>query len=441
MANNRKTGALFLLAFLALLLSPPFVFSQEFSSTDFKVLDPVIFPGGFSTSTDFQLTGVITQLATGTSTDSSFRVNAGFLFFPFVNTPVVSATAGDAQVSLSWTVSVGALGWTVSNYNVGRSTTSGGPYTYSSVGSTTSATVSSLTNGTTYFFVVRPEDAFGNSIATSTQVSATPAAAAAPPPAAGGGGGGGAFPSTATVVFAGRAYPGSAVTILRDAQVAATTQAGADANFGATLSGLSGGNYIFSVYAEDNRGRRSALQSFPVSVPTGATVNVSGIFIAPTIATDKSEVRRGDTIAILGQSVPLADIIVMVSSEEEFFSRTISDKDGIYLYNFDTTVLDFGDHTAKSKASLGNTLVSAFSNSVNFKVGTKNVTAAPVAKCPAKGDLNGDCKVNLVDFSIAAFWWKRPLTATAKQNIDDKLFPDGKIDLRDFSVLAFYWTG
>jgi len=437
--SNQKTKKLLLLAVLAFLLSPLFVFSQEFSSTDFKVLDPVIFPGGFSTSTDFQLHGVITQIATGTSTDSSFRVNSGFLFFPFINTPVVSATAGDAQVSLSWTVSVGALGWTVSNYNVGRSTVSGGPYTYSSVGSTTSATVSGLTNGTTYFFVVRPEDAFGNSIATSTQVSATPAAAAAPPPS--GGGGGGAFPSTATVVFAGRAYPRSTVTILRDAQVVVTVTAGSDANFGAQISGLAGGQYIFSVYAEDYQGRRSSILTFPVIISTGSTTNVSGIFLAPTIALDKLEVKRGDTISIFGQSTPLSDITIVVNSDQEFFSKTISDPSGIYLYSFDSTVLELGDHAAKSKASIANQLVSGFSNIVNFKVGTKNVVAAPVAKCPSKGDLNGDCKVNLVDFSVAAFWWKRPLTATAQQNIDNKLFPDGKIDLRDFSILAFYWTG
>src|SRR3989338_10019043 len=61
----------------------------------------------------------------------------------------------------------------------------------------------------------------------------------------GGGGGGGSFspPSTpqTAVNFSGRAYPKSTVTLLKDAQIAATTIAGADANFQISLSGLSTG--------------------------------------------------------------------------------------------------------------------------------------------------------------------------------------------------------
>ena len=94
------------------------------------------------------------------------------------------------------------------------------------------------------------------------------------------------------------------VTLLKDAQIAATTIAGTDAKFQINISNLSGGNYIFSVYSEDKKGLRSSLLTFPVSVTSGATTNISGIFIAPTIATDKSDVRRGDNIAIFGQSIP-----------------------------------------------------------------------------------------------------------------------------------------
>ena len=54
-------------------------------------------------------------------------------------------------------------------------------------------------------------------------------------------------------------------------------------------------------------------------------------------------------------------------------------------------------------------------------------------------DLNGDGKVNIVDFSILAYWFKRPLTAAAvKQCVDQT--QDGKVSLADFSILAYYWT-
>lgn len=397
-----------------------------------------MFSGSYSTSTSYQLFGAISQTSIGTSTAESFNLNAGFLYFPFVSTPVVAATAGNGQVSLSWTEATGFLGWTVSGYNVGQSTNSGGPYSYSSsLGNVRSSTRTGLTNGTTYYFIVRVEDAFGNSIATSTEVSATPVA----PQGGGGGGGGGYIAPITSVVFTGRAYPKSTITLLKDAQIAATTIAGSDANFQISISGLSGGNYIFSVYSEDNKGIRSSLLTFPVSVTAGAITNVSGIFISPTIAVDKSEVKRGDDIAIFGQSAPQADMIISVNSEEEFFGKTISDKDGIYLYNFDTSLIDYGTHNTKSKASIGNQLVSGWSYLVGFKVGTKNVAAAPVAKCPPKADLNNDCKVNLVDFSIAAYWYKRTLSTDFKKIEKEQLNGDGKINLIDFSIMAYYWTG
>ncbi|PIZ57270.1 hypothetical protein COY23_01595 [bacterium (Candidatus Torokbacteria) CG_4_10_14_0_2_um_filter_35_8] len=254
----------------------------------------------------------------------------------------------------------------------------------------------------------------------------------------GGGGGGGSYtsPTPQTVVnFSGRAYPKSTVTLLKDAQIVATTIAGVDANFQMSISGLSAGNYIFAVYSEDKNGNRSTLLTFPVSVTSGVTTNVSGIFIAPTIDVDKSEVKRGDNIAIFGQSTPQADIVISVSSEEEFFAKTISDRDGIYLHNFDTTILDYGVHYTKSKASIGNLLISSYGRVISFKVGTITVLKEIKPEI-SKGDLNNDNRVNLVDFSIAAYWYKRP---SPPSSVD--LNGDGKVDLVDFSIMAYYWTG
>ena len=79
------------------------------------------------------------------------------------------ATGGNAQVSLSWTASSGAI-----SYHLKRSTATGGPYTQVSAPTTTSFTDTGLTNGTTYFYVVSALNAVGES-ANSTQASATPA--------------------------------------------------------------------------------------------------------------------------------------------------------------------------------------------------------------------------------------------------------------------------
>ena len=83
----------------------------------------------------------------------------------------LTAMAGNGQVALSWNASSGAT-----SYNVKRSTTSSGPFATVASASGTSFTNTSLTNGTTYFFVVSAVNGAGES-PNSNQVPATPVAA------------------------------------------------------------------------------------------------------------------------------------------------------------------------------------------------------------------------------------------------------------------------
>lgn len=104
----------------------------------------------------------------GESANSS-QVSATPGVVPAVPTGL-TATAGNQQVSLTWTASAGAT-----SYNVKRSTTSGGPYTTVASPTGTSQADSGLTNGTTYYYVVSAVNATGESL-NSSQVSAAPAA-------------------------------------------------------------------------------------------------------------------------------------------------------------------------------------------------------------------------------------------------------------------------
>ena len=88
----------------------------------------------------------------------------------------LAATAGNAQVSLTWTGSTGAT-----SYNVKRSTTSGGPYTTVGTSTTTSFTNTGLTNGTTYYYVATAVNSAGES-GNSNQASATPNVSIPPAP-------------------------------------------------------------------------------------------------------------------------------------------------------------------------------------------------------------------------------------------------------------------
>lgn len=189
-----KSPAIYIALTALLAVMPIGVSGAVLESDNFKVLDPVISIGGGtkSTSTNFSLIQTFGEPAVGTSTITNFQIFSGFLWYPAVTAPSsVSASAGDGTVDLSWNASSATGGWSVGGYSVGQSTASGGPYSYSSVGNVTSTSVSSLSNGTTYFFVVVTEDAFGDHIATSTEVSATPAAAEEETEESSGGGGGG----------------------------------------------------------------------------------------------------------------------------------------------------------------------------------------------------------------------------------------------------------
>src|SRR5277367_1718200 len=81
----------------------------------------------------------------------------------------LAATPGNAQVSLSWNASTGAA-----SYNVKRSTTNGGPYgTAVASPTTTNYTDATVTNGTTYYYVVSAVNTAGQG-GNSAQASATP---------------------------------------------------------------------------------------------------------------------------------------------------------------------------------------------------------------------------------------------------------------------------
>lgn len=256
----------------------------------------------------------------------------------------------------------------------------------------------------------------------------------------GGGGGGGTRPPETGVTFSGRAYPLSKVTILKDGVIAVETISGPDARFRVSLGDLNPGSYNFTVRATDENGVTGNPFSFPVFITQGSTTDVSGIFLAPTIDVDKSAVRKGDDIVIFGQTVPESDVTIEVNSETQIFVNTDSDEDGVYLYNFNSAPLEYGSHSSRSKTNLETGESSSFGTRVAFQVGDQNVPKIP-GETSCRADLNQDGNVNLVDFSIAAFWYNKVLSGDIISIESNCLNKDGRINLVDFSILAFNWTG
>src|SRR6266436_6720422 len=104
---------------------------------------------------------------------NSAEVNAT----PVLSAPVaptsLTATPGNMQVTLSWSVSTGAT-----SYHIKRSTTNGSGYAQISAPATTGYIDTGLTNGTTYCYIVTALNTAGES-ANSNQTSATPSNAVA----------------------------------------------------------------------------------------------------------------------------------------------------------------------------------------------------------------------------------------------------------------------
>jgi len=421
----------------AIFVVVPLANASESSSTNFLLQDEALMTdGGYSSSSSFQYNSLDGQTSAGEGTGTNFINRSGVLYYPQATSPVLIATAGDAQVVLTWTSSVGTLA-NITDYQVGFSTSSSGPFTYTAVSDVLTYTKTGLTNSTAYYFKIQAY-AGTQFLAESAVGSSTPTGEEEEGGGGGGGGGGGAITTgRASVTFSGRAYPMSYVTVLKDGQETITTIAGPDAIFEVTLSGLSSGDFNFSLYGTDDAGRRSSLFTFPVYVTANTSTTVSGIFISPTLAVDKETVAQGDNLAIFGQTSPDSNVTIAVNSENSIFAQVSSDNDGVYLYNFDTSVLELGQHFTKSKSAVAST-ISSYSRSVGFVVGDISIPIDGVETgvCGGIADLNCDGRVNLIDFSIEAYWYLR-LSPPAQVDLNG----DGGVDLVDFSIMAYYWTG
>src|SRR3989344_7523980 len=96
------------LIFFSILITVAFLLSKtvlatEFTSGSFKVIDPVINIGGISgaTSSSFQESGGLSQIAIGTSSSANFNLKSGFFYFPQASVAAVQAAAEVAAGNFS----------------------------------------------------------------------------------------------------------------------------------------------------------------------------------------------------------------------------------------------------------------------------------------------------------------------------------------------------
>jgi hypothetical protein len=439
---NKNPLKMKLFVIIGLLILPVFCLNAaDLTSANFKIKESSSGSGNLNdmSSASFSLQGILSQFSIGSSTASTFKLNSGFLYFPKVTSPLLTASAGNAQVTLSWTASLGFLGVNINGYKIGQSETAGGPYSFTSVGNVTGAVRSTLTNGKTYYFIVKAQDAFGEDVASSGEVASKPVASSGG--GGGGGGGGSAEPvSKSKITLKGLAYPFAKIVIMKDASAGIDVTADANGNFEATFP-VGVGIYSFGIYGLDKDGFKSPTFGFTVNSMANQTVTTSDIVVAPTISSDKSVVKVGNTIKFFGYSYPISSVNIMINSEKEILDRTVADKFGRWMYSVKTDDLEAGNHTSQSQTLASANLASTYSQPLAFKVGEKDVlndiSNLKSSLCSARGDINADGKVNITDFSVLMYFWNK----LNPSNICADVNGDSKVDLKDFSIMLYWWTG
>jgi hypothetical protein len=237
----------------------------------------------------------------------------------------------------------------------------------------------------------------------------------------------------ANVTFSGTTIPGGLVTVLKDGVKVGSITARSDGTFTLTLSAIERGAYGFQLYTQDSRGLVSAMYGTTLSLMQGTNNQITNILIPPTIKLSAENVGIGEAVTISGGAPPLTQVHVAIagpdaSSPESTYIAT-SSSNGNWSFDINTGSFAKGEYLAQAFVVRSDLSKSGLSKLVTLSVGG----ATSAGSC-GTSDMNGDGKVNLVDFSIFLLHW----------NTDDSVADfncDKAVNLGDFSIMLFNWTG
>lgn len=252
-----------------------------------------------------------------------------------------------------------------------------------------------------------------------------------PPPPPGGGGGGGGDDFSTGVRFTGRAYPFSRVVLLKEGDEVQSVTANFAGYFNIGLEENTARSIVYTLYAIDVLGNKSLLINYPVVVKIDSVAYLSGVLFVPTINTDKSVVKYGDFLTVSGYAIQNKELEIIVEDGGRSGFTTVAGNDGYYELSIPMGQLQRGEYKVYVKYQDD----PRFSKLIRFVIGDVNVfNKEQIAELP--GDCNFDKNINLVDFSILAFWYGKDNPPECVDTNKDRI-----INLVDFSILAFYWTG
>lgn len=151
-------------------------------------------------------------------------------------------------------------------------------------------------------------------------------------------------PPTANIVFVGKSSPLAMITILMNGSVVSTFQAGNDGNFSRTITAITPGTYTFAIFGDDRSGTRTTISYYTLTLLSGTTTTVSGIFLSPTISLSPTRVYKGNNVLLSGEGYP-GSLVNIYLSPGNILKQTSVNANGFWSYSLDTTFLGLGAHT------------------------------------------------------------------------------------------------
>lgn len=234
-----------------------------------------------------------------------------------------------------------------------------------------------------------------------------------------------------TVQFSGLAAASASVMVSRNGTLVATQTATSGGNFSITLSDEPVGQIAYLISATDLAGAALAPVTFALNLALGTNTIVSGVFLGPSIAVDRTSVKLGQFVTVSGSTVPNSAVTVSVNSVQAYSYTVTADGQGQWSKLVNTQEVGVGTHTASARSVYGGSQVSAESATVSFAVN-------PLEQCDGKksADLNCDGRVNLTDFSILLYFWQQTTPSNSRADIN----ANGRVDVVDFSIMLYQWT-